>query len=99
MRGLQAYETWKFQFGQSRFCMTGTDANTLGLTYCMDSDKMRFNSEHGTWQMKNSELCIDVADGNLQDGAKVILGACAQDTASQLWDLQPAEQSQMHPFD
>lgn len=96
-RGLQAYSTWRFQFGNSRWCLTGTEDGSLKLTYCMDSEMMRFNSDHGLWRMKGSKSCWDLPEG-LGDGKPVKLAECADGKAEQMWVLQPAEESQMHPF-
>lgn len=110
MRGLQAYSTWRFQFGHSRFCLTGptrvAGANgttvigaedALYLTYCMDSDQMRFNSYHGTWKMKGSEQCIELPEA--ADGSQAHLGTCNLNAPGQLWVAKPADESQMYPFE
>lgn len=96
-RGLQAYSTWRFQFGASRFCLTGSDAGALSLTYCMDSEMMRFNSDHGAWRMKNTEQCW--ATPEVSDGAVPALAGCEREKAEQMWVLKAADASQMHPFE
>lgn len=97
-RGLQAYSTWRFQFGASRYCLTGAEDGALKLTYCMDSEMMRFNSDHGAWRMKDSKNCWDLPEG-LGDDKPVRLVECVREKSEQMWVLQAADEGQMHPFD